>query len=987
MDTRKIPNTFAIHQSGHDSGDDLASASWDAEYEDMLDLTLTGVMPASSKPSSVSRVTETQAPKIPQGPFQGSPSPSPYSTMQNFGEHKGSNILSSSSDLDQKDAARGWGTLSSWINTAVSTVSEVIENPNVVVSKAHTLGQGLRNVATEQIDRVYESLDPEYEYQKERQLKHEQQQQIHQPEQANQLWVSSRPQDRSSSTLPRQEEQQTASESNECSTPDRVGSLHSQHESPGLQTAPTSRSKSSTLNTSTKMALSGGNLIIKDDTTINSGDDRWEDDAWGDNWDTPVEMESATSVSTDLVLQKESSAAALDHDSARQLPETRTPLPPIEPQNCQGYDEQVERACLPSDTRNVKDLFSMESPATSVTRSTATARNLALPPVHQENDQPEQPSQRRPSSDLRPAEALFSTLDFASNALGSAVLEVHRKVTQASQSQSSKNNVASQLRPTSPAWSNTQQPSSNEPPSGREVFDKMDRLTLTNPSLESVGGNVVSTGLGALESLGKRAVDAISDVRRAGHLSHAQNGSHGFPDTSEDVGPYKIPSTMNLASLFEGAGGRAHLVSMRSVASTTTSRVAALVANRSDLQEMGQFDELEEVLGPISLDSAVADLTVDILAGHKDFRSMVSLLEKMGVQGTSHLRLLRNGTRKLTTLVPDSVNAFEQEWHNHQSRASERDFFARLPIRKFFESRLLSIYFDGIRSISQFTHRTCDQALKLTENFHSRLAEKIDSSVPSAPGVSSIGVERPPPLLLARLLQQFLGSLIAELRFITKMYCMTLDAVLQTAKGFTTPLDRLDWEDLAMGTHNVKDKLIESDSQEAVGFIHSGAICIMGVLKNELIVDVLQGKLVPKARVSRPKQLELTPVTPALPAFLSSPTLFTKTMAQSTPSSTLSVTTRILRSSSLEPNSEQSPGQTQHKGHVTRARVLSQPAAPAGTSSPMTPGLKDTTHPLLSAARRPSSASSQNVSRPTQSSARPVLRDEDFFSILNETSR
>lgn len=40
----------------------------------------------------------------------------------------------------------------------------------------------------------------------------------------------------------------------------------------------------------------------------------------------------------------------------------------------------------------------------------------------------------------------------------------------------------------------------------------MDKLSLANPSLEVVSGNVMSTGLGALEILGKRAVDVISDV-------------------------------------------------------------------------------------------------------------------------------------------------------------------------------------------------------------------------------------------------------------------------------------------------------------------------------------------------------------------------------------------------------------------------------------------------------------------------------------------
>jgi hypothetical protein len=102
------------------------------------------------------------------------------------------------------------------------------------------------------------------------------------------------------------------------------------------------------------------------------------------------------------------------------------------------------------------------------------------------------------------------------------------------------------------------------------------------------------------------------------------------------------------------------------------------------------------------------------------------------------------------------------EWHNHQSRASERDFFARIPIKKFFESKLLSIYSDGLRSISQFTHKTCDQALRLADNFHRRLGEKVDPAVrPSTASNAGVEQERPPPLILAQLLQQFLGNLIS----------------------------------------------------------------------------------------------------------------------------------------------------------------------------------------------------------------------------------
>lgn len=50
----------------------------------------------------------------------------------------------SPSNMQNPGAQRGWGSLSSWINTAVSTVSEVIENPNVVVSKAQNISMYLQ---------------------------------------------------------------------------------------------------------------------------------------------------------------------------------------------------------------------------------------------------------------------------------------------------------------------------------------------------------------------------------------------------------------------------------------------------------------------------------------------------------------------------------------------------------------------------------------------------------------------------------------------------------------------------------------------------------------------------------------------------------------------------------------------------------------------------------------------------------------------------
>jgi hypothetical protein len=99
------------------------------------------------------------------------------------------------------------------------------------------------------------------------------------------------------------------------------------------------------------------------------------------------------------------------------------------------------------------------------------------------------------------------------------------------------------------------------------------------------------------------------------------------------------------------------------------------------------------------------------------------------------------------------------EWHNHQTRASEKDFFSRWPIKKFFESRLLTVYFDGLRALAQFSDKTCDQILRLGENFNIRVAEK--SSNPSSLSVEGDDASRLTTLALAKILQQFIGSLIA----------------------------------------------------------------------------------------------------------------------------------------------------------------------------------------------------------------------------------
>jgi hypothetical protein len=161
----RFANRFAIRHS-----DDASGAFEEEDYEDM-ELPSARQASSSQKSFAIYRAPDRQEPRTPTalalhtdrsssesisrawGDIDGSEQqthslsnlrqtsfsePSEYNTHQTTGDDRNNYV---SGGFAQKDAGKGWGTFSSWINTAVSTVSEVIENPNVVVSKAQTLGE------------------------------------------------------------------------------------------------------------------------------------------------------------------------------------------------------------------------------------------------------------------------------------------------------------------------------------------------------------------------------------------------------------------------------------------------------------------------------------------------------------------------------------------------------------------------------------------------------------------------------------------------------------------------------------------------------------------------------------------------------------------------------------------------------------------------------------------------------------------------------
>lgn len=85
---------------------------------------------------STSNLHQTNSFSAQQG-HSGQPEP-------NYNHGPGMPPRMSPSNMQNPGAQGGWGSLSSWVNAAVNTVSEVIENPNVVVSKAQNISMYLQ---------------------------------------------------------------------------------------------------------------------------------------------------------------------------------------------------------------------------------------------------------------------------------------------------------------------------------------------------------------------------------------------------------------------------------------------------------------------------------------------------------------------------------------------------------------------------------------------------------------------------------------------------------------------------------------------------------------------------------------------------------------------------------------------------------------------------------------------------------------------------
>lgn len=253
--------------------------------------------------------------------------------------------------------------------------------------------------------------------------------------------------------------------------------------------------------------------------------------------------------------------------------------------------------------------------------------------------------------------------------------------------------------------------------------------------------------------------------------------------------------------------------------------------------------------------------------------------------------------------------------------------------------------------------------------------------------------------------------------FLVQTYDKTLDAILKQAKTFTTPLDSLDWDDMLFGTKKLSLLLLEQDTPAAIGNVQSITLLVAEVLKFDLVIDAVHGKLTPTF-TPRPPQPQVKP--PSQPRVQP---------ARATPQPQLRQDTL---SNALRPPIPPSSSSGPITPPMSRSSTMASPTISAAALHRQTPNKLGVTSPVPAALpttpsfSRPESPSPSTIQRPPSRGARlgpsidnsavpavpkpatgiettgfkattprpirakqpapvpkPKLADEDFFSILN----
>lgn len=252
-------------------------------------------------------------------------------------------------------------------------------------------------MATEQIDRVYESLDPEYEYERER---HKQQQTTQWPLQHGLRHDELGSQPTNNNTNSPSLFPQTKKEPRKDDISDLLQSTQLTSQASPPLARPTSDANKNGINS----GLSQGKLAYNEDIADASADGWGDDDAWGDDWDDQAAIDKVEPTTDPSSTIKQPT-----------LPTQSTMQQPLgTPQDKPDFGFQTQQADRQQDgfrpqsrdgnfsgesTRNMMDLLGApRSSSLSVDQGSRAANNLLLPQPA-DSVYTESPH-RRPSADV-----------------------------------------------------------------------------------------------------------------------------------------------------------------------------------------------------------------------------------------------------------------------------------------------------------------------------------------------------------------------------------------------------------------------------------------------------------------------------------------------------------------------------------------------------------------------------------------------------------
>ncbi|CAG8631803.1 7660_t:CDS:10, partial [Paraglomus occultum] len=329
-----------------------------------------------------------------------------------------------------------------------------------------------------------------------------------------------------------------------------------------------------------------------------------------------------------------------------------------------------------------------------------------------------------------------------------------------------------------------------------------------------VGGNVVSTGLGALELLGRRAIDVINERG----LIRSSSSS------SERLVKFDQISHLTVKQLFESNTGSAHLEAIKSLTDEALEKYEILLAS-GITPDVEQIEQVERNLVNDAIPDAVQETDNSVLAAQADLKLMVGLLEKMEIKASAIVRQLRTITRKLGSITHSNVAAFENDWKElEQAIMWEEPVNKRSQTKEFLESSIRANYEAGIRVLANFGEKSCEQMLRLAEAFLVRIAEnRLNDDEEKK-------VNHVTPAKISEYLRDFAAKLLTEVHFVAGTYIKTIQAIVTRGKTFSTSFETADWDILDQQVLMVYEQL-HTDSGTVINYIQHASSSISNILK------------------------------------------------------------------------------------------------------------------------------------------------------------